>query len=113
MVQDNYEKKNIENLPERQRERLESYIPVVTKVINEWDYLNVFPCAPEDHYEGEIYSICFHMGIASLGKNGLDFLNLSKIVYIEMAHSFSILEISEKMCLEPAKKIADEVMKGK
>jgi len=104
-------KEYYKNLPELQRERLESYVPAVTKVINEWDYLNIFPGAPEDYYEREIYAICFHMGLAALMKNGLDFLRITQIVYIEMAHSFSILEIDEKMCREPARKIFEEINK--
>jgi hypothetical protein len=100
-------KEYYKHLPKRQREELESYVPAVTKVINEWDYLNVLDSAPQDHYEREIYAICFHMGL--MGKNRLDFLTLSQIIYVEMAHSFSLLEISEKMCLEPASALVIEL----
>ena len=100
-------KDRYKNLPEYQVNKIKKYVPAVTKVINEWDYLNVFPDAPEDHYEKEIFAISFHMGL--LGNNRLSFLSVVEIVYIEMAHSFSLLEIDKKMCFEPAAALTREL----
>ena len=99
-------KKYYTKLPERQRERMLSYVPAVTKVINKFDPIGVFPGARGNHYESEIYAIAFHMTL--LGKE-IHFLDLSKIIYVEFAHSFSITEISEKDCLAPAAEIVKEL----
>ena len=102
-------KKDLIHLPKRQREEVEKLIPVVEKIINEWDCVGLFPEAPENEYEKEIVSIAYHLGL--LGGSRLDFLRVSQVIYIEMAHGFTIMEIDEKMCLEPAKKLVEELGK--
>ena len=93
-------------LPEHQKKGMEKYVPAVTKVINSFDPIGVFPDAPEDHYESEIYAICFHLGL--LG-SGVHFLSISRVIYIELAHSFSITEIAEVDCLKPAEDLFREL----
>ncbi len=46
--------------------QLETFL-AVKKVIDEWDPLHLFPCAPLDEYEHEVHLICKRLGRVSGG----------------------------------------------
>jgi hypothetical protein len=104
MRQEYYDK-----LPSKQKEEMDKYFPIVKKYIDEFDPIGVMDTAPKDHYDKESRAIAFHM---SGDCHVSDFLDVSQEIYIVLAYWFGKNQIRESDCLNPAKKIVEEIGKS-
>ena len=78
---------------------------IITEIINNWDPINLFPCAPEDEYEVEIQLIL------ELSEQSTDRSYIAKGIKEIFIRMFGedIFKNSYEECL----KIADEILKTK
>ena len=103
-------KNNYDKLPPHQKEQMDKYFPIVNKHINKFNPIALTPDAPEDHYDSVSKDIAFHM---TGDCNTSDVVDVSQEIYIVIAYWFGKGQVARCDCLTPAKKIVEELSKGK
>lgn len=98
-------KEKYDKLPLLMQKNLDKYGPIVKKYYDEFDPIKVFPIAPDSHYDPEIDHIVLEISRCKT------FLDVSKLIYITTCFYFGLWEVTEAACLEPAKKMFDEMSK--